>query len=87
MGTIRHLENVNISYIILVISVTFEANALRVGLDLSKRSIEARGEQFCFGTLLNEFQESKDPSIITIMVEDSAAFAWHCNCWYRHLSF
>jgi hypothetical protein len=51
----------------------FEANALRVVLDISKRSIEAKGEKFRFSTLLNEFQESKDPSIMTIMVEDSAA--------------
>ena len=73
MGTVHHIENVNISYIILAISAIFETNALRVALDLSKRSIEARGEKFSLSTLLNEFQESKDPSLITIMVEDSAA--------------
>jgi cation diffusion facilitator family transporter len=73
MSTVHHIENVNISYIILAISAVFEANALRVVLDLSKRSIEARGEKFRFSTLLDEFQESKDPSIMTIMVEDSAA--------------
>jgi cation diffusion facilitator family transporter len=73
MSTVHHIENVNISYIILAISAIFEANALRVVLGLSKQFIEARGEKFCFGTLLNEFQESKDPSIITIMIEDSAA--------------
>ena len=73
MSTVHHIENVNISYIILAISAIFEANALRVALDLSKRSIEARGEKFSLSTLLNEFQESKDPSLITIMVEDSAA--------------
>jgi cation diffusion facilitator family transporter len=73
MSTVHHIENVNLSYIILAISAVFEANALRVVLDLSKRSIEARGEKFRFSTLLDEFQESKDPSIMTIMVEDSAA--------------
>ena len=73
ISKIHHIENVNISYIILAISAIFEANALRVALDLSKRSIEARGEKFSLSTLLNEFQESKDPSLITIMVEDSAA--------------
>jgi cation diffusion facilitator family transporter len=73
MSTVHHIENVNISYIILAISAVFEANALRVVLDISKRSIEAKGEKFRFSTLLNEFQESKDPSIMTIMVEDSAA--------------
>ena len=48
MSTVHHIENVNISYIILAISAVFEANALRVVLDLSKRSIEARGEKFRF---------------------------------------
>ena len=73
ISKIHHIENVNFSYIILAISAIFEANALRVALDLSKRSIEARGKKFSLSTLLNEFQESKDPSLITIMVEDSAA--------------
>jgi divalent metal cation (Fe/Co/Zn/Cd) transporter len=73
ISTVHHIENVNISYIILVISAIFEANALRVVLELSKRSIEARGEKFNLRTLLYEFQESKDPSVMTIMVEDSAA--------------
>ncbi|MDQ6668509.1 MAG: cation diffusion facilitator family transporter [Thermoproteota archaeon] len=73
MSTVHHIENVNLSYTILAISAVFEANALRVVLDLLKRSIEARGEKFRFSTLLDEFQESKDPSIMTIMVEDSAA--------------
>ena len=50
MSTVHHIENVNISYIILAISAVFEANALRVVLDLSKRSIEARGEKFRFST-------------------------------------
>ena len=73
MDTFHRIENVNLSYIILAISAAFEANALRIALDLARRSIEARGEKFSFSTLLNEFQESKDPSIITIMVEDSGA--------------
>jgi cation diffusion facilitator family transporter len=73
ISKIHHIENVNISYIILSISAVFEANALRIAVDLSKRSIEARGEKFSLSTLLIEFQESKDPSLITIMVEDSAA--------------
>ncbi|HYA84991.1 MAG TPA: cation diffusion facilitator family transporter, partial [Candidatus Bathyarchaeia archaeon] len=73
ISTFHHIENVNISYIILAISAVFEANALRVVLDLSKRSIEARGDKFSLRALLYEFQESKDPSTMTIMVEDSAA--------------
>ena len=50
ISKIHHIENVNISYIILAISAIFEANALRVALDLSKHSIEARGEKFRFST-------------------------------------
>ncbi|MGC2573330.1 MAG: cation diffusion facilitator family transporter [Candidatus Nitrosopolaris sp.] len=73
ISSFHHIENVNISYIILAISAVFEANALRVVLELSKQSIEARGEKFSLRALLYEFQESKDPSIMTIMVEDSAA--------------
>jgi cation diffusion facilitator family transporter len=73
INTFHHIENVNISYITLAISAVFEANALRVVLDLSKRSIEARGDKFGLRALLYEFQESKDPSTMTIMVEDSAA--------------
>jgi len=73
LSTFHHIENVNISYIILAISAVFEANALRVVLELSKRSIEDRGDKFSLRALLYEFQESKDPSTMTIMVEDSAA--------------
>ncbi|HET7390653.1 MAG TPA: cation diffusion facilitator family transporter [Nitrososphaeraceae archaeon] len=68
-----HIENVNISYIILAISAIFEGNALRVALVLSKHAIEARGEKIGIATLFKEFQESKDPSILTVLVEDSAA--------------
>jgi divalent metal cation (Fe/Co/Zn/Cd) transporter len=58
---------------ILAVSAVFEVNALRVVLELSKRSIKARGDKFSLRALLYEFQESKDPSTMTIMVEDSAA--------------
>jgi cation diffusion facilitator family transporter len=68
-----HIENVNISYIILAISTIFEGNALRVALVLSKHAIESRGEKIGITTLFKEFQESKDPSILTVLVEDSAA--------------
>lgn len=77
LGTIfgkeHHIENVNLSYIILTISAVFEGNALRVALYLFKQTIEARGEKVSFSTLVKEFQESKDPSILTVIVEDSAA--------------
>ena len=73
LSTIHHIQNVGVSYVILAISAAFEANALRVALLLAKESIEARGDKISFNTLVQEFQESKDPSIITVMVEDSAA--------------
>lgn len=67
------LENANISYIVLAISFAFEANALRIAYKLFKQTIEARGEKISIQTLVEEFRESKDPTIITVMVEDSAA--------------
>lgn len=67
------LENASISYVVLAISFAFEANALRIAYKLFKQTIEAREEKVSFRTLILEFQESKDPSIITVMVEDSAA--------------
>ena len=73
LNPIHHIQNVGVSYVILAISAAFEANALRVALLLAKESIEARGDKISFNTLVQEFQESKDPSIITVMVEDSAA--------------
>jgi len=73
LSTIHHIQNVGVSYVILAISAAFEANALRIALLLAKESIEACGDKISFNTLVQEFQESKDPSIITVMVEDSAA--------------
>lgn len=71
--TAHRLENASISYIVLAISFAFEANALRIAYKLFKGTIEARGEKVSMLTLIEEFQESKDPTIITVMVEDSAA--------------
>lgn len=70
---IAHIENVGVSYVILLISAVFEGNALRIAFKLFKQTIELRGEKFSLGMLLTEFQESKDPTILTVMVEDSAA--------------
>lgn len=72
-GKVHHIENVEISYIILSISAIFEGNALRIALALLKYDIEGRGEKIGITTLIKEFQESKDPSILTVLVEDSAA--------------
>jgi cation diffusion facilitator family transporter len=73
LGGLGHLENVNLSYIILAISFVFEANALRIAFDIFRKGIEARGQKVNLRTLLEEFRESKDPTILTVMVEDSAA--------------
>jgi cation diffusion facilitator family transporter len=70
---IAHIENVGVSYVILLISAVFEGNALRIAFKLFRQTIELRGEKFSLGMLLTEFQESKDPTILTVMVEDSAA--------------
>ena len=73
LSSMHHIQNADVSYVILAISAAFEANALRVALLLAKESIEARGDKLSLNTLVQEFQESKDPSVITVMVEDSAA--------------
>ncbi|MBV9666709.1 MAG: cation diffusion facilitator family transporter, partial [Nitrososphaeraceae archaeon] len=74
LGVKTHqITNVNISYFILAISAIFEGNALRIALALLKYDIESRGEKIGITTLIEEFQESKDPSILTVLVEDSAA--------------
>jgi len=70
---LHHIQNADVSYVILAISAAFEANALRVALLLAKESIEARGDKLSLNKLVQEFRESKDPSVITVMVEDSAA--------------
>lgn len=67
------IENATISYVVLAIAFAFEANALRVAYILFKGTIEARGEKVNVRTLVAEFKESKDPTIITVMVEDAAA--------------
>jgi cation diffusion facilitator family transporter len=72
-GQVHKIENITISYVILAISAAFEANALKVAFQLFKKTIETRGEKVSFKTLIKEFQKSKDPTILTVMVEDSAA--------------
>lgn len=74
LGTEKHqLENLSITYIILAISFVFEANALRIAYGIFKKGIEDRGEKLTISALRNEFKESKDTSILTVIVEDSAA--------------
>ena len=68
-----HLENVYINYIILSISIAFELNALIIALKVFKKTIESRGRKFNISSFFFEFKESKDPTILTVIVEDSAA--------------
>jgi cation diffusion facilitator family transporter len=77
-GEAHSIENITISYVILGISAAFEANALRVAFQLFKKTIETIGEKVSFKTLIREFQEGKDPTILTVMVEDSAALLGIC---------
>jgi len=67
------IENVQISYIILVIAFGFEANALRIALKQFTKGIRERGEKITASSMINEFKESKDTVILTVIVEDSAA--------------
>lgn len=67
------IENVQVSYIILVIAFGFEANALRIALKQFTKGIKARGEKITPSSMINEFKESKDTVILTVIVEDSAA--------------
>ena len=70
---VHQIVNTNVSYIILLISAIFEGNALRIAFNLFRGNIEARGEKVNLLKLFTEFQESKDPTVLTVMVEDSAA--------------
>ena len=67
------LQNSGISYVILGISAAFEGNALRVAFYLFKETIEARGQKLTVSSIIEEFRESKDPSILTVLIEDTAA--------------
>ncbi|HVD06913.1 MAG TPA: cation diffusion facilitator family transporter, partial [Nitrososphaeraceae archaeon] len=70
---VHQIVNADVSYIILLISAVFEGNALRIAFNMFKDTIEARGEKVNLHKLFREFQESKDPTILTVIVEDSAA--------------
>ena len=73
VSVVHHISDVNVTYIILGVSAIFEGNALRIAYSQFRQAIEARGEKITLSTLASEFRESKDPSILTIIVEDSAA--------------
>ncbi|MBI2006191.1 MAG: cation diffusion facilitator family transporter [Nitrosopumilales archaeon] len=71
----HHFENPMLNYIVLIIAAIFEANALRIAYKQFKKSIENREEKITFKKLIYEFKESKDTTILTVIVEDSAALA------------
>jgi divalent metal cation (Fe/Co/Zn/Cd) transporter len=67
------IENVQLSYIVLAIAFVFEANALRVALRIFTKNIRDKGEKVNFSSMVDEFKESKDTAILTVIVEDTAA--------------
>jgi cation diffusion facilitator family transporter len=67
------IENVQISYIVLAIAFGFEANALRIALKQFTKEIRENGEKVTFSSMIEHFKESKDTTILTVIVEDSAA--------------
>lgn len=69
----HQIDNISISYIILAISFVFEANALRIAFSLFKKTIAERGNRLTFSSLTKEFKESKDTSVLTVLVEDTSA--------------
>ena len=71
----HHFEDPTINYIVLGIAVVFEANALRIAYKQFTKSIEHKGDKVTFKQLILEFRESKDTTILTVIVEDSAALA------------
>ena len=73
LGESHQFENPFINYVILGIAAIFEGNALRVAFSHFKKPIIERGEKIRPSTLYYEFKNSKDPSILTVVVEDSAA--------------
>jgi len=73
LGEEHEVENPLINYVVLAIAFVFEANALRVAFTQFKKPIISRGEKVRPSTLFAEFRNSKDTSILTVVVEDSAA--------------
>ena len=69
----HHFESSSINYIVLAIAAVFEGNALRIAFAQFKKTIEDRDERVNFNSLIDEFRNSKDPTILTVIVEDSAA--------------
>jgi cation diffusion facilitator family transporter len=73
LGEEHHFENPIINYIVLAIAFGFEGNALRIAISHFKKPLGERGEKTNFSNLYKEFKNSKDTSLLTVIVEDTAA--------------
>lgn len=73
LGEEHHFENPIINYIVLAIAFGFEGNALRIAISHFKKPLVERGEKVNFSNLYKEFKNSKDTSLLTVIVEDTAA--------------
>lgn len=73
LGDAHHFENPMINYVVLSIAFAFEANALRIAISHFKAPIIERKEKVRLSTLYSEFKNSKDTSLLTVVVEDTAA--------------
>lgn len=69
----HRIENSQISYIVLAIAFCFEANALRVALKQFTMEIREKGEKVRFSSMVKHFKESKDPALLTVVIEDTTA--------------
>ena len=73
LGEDHQFGNPLINYIVLGIAAVFEANALRIAFSHFRKPISERGEKLRPSTLFKEFKNTKDSSILTVVVEDTAA--------------
>lgn len=68
-------EDPTINYIVLIVAFVFEVNALRIAIKQFNESIKSKGRKNNIKSFLQELKESKDASILTVIVEDTAALA------------
>jgi cation diffusion facilitator family transporter len=68
-------QDPTINYIVLIIAFGFEANALRIAVKQFGNSIKNKGHKNNIKSFMQEFRESKDTSLLTVIVEDTAALA------------
>jgi cation diffusion facilitator family transporter len=69
------LRHAIILYIVFGISFGFEANSLRVAYKHVSETIRSNGKDISFSTIIEELRNGRDPMIMTVIVEDSAAIA------------